>query len=402
LKETTNGNFAIELREVSINSIKENPDNPRVIKDDRFKKLVKSIQDFPEMLKYRPIVINDSGVVLGGNMRLRACHVAGLTKISVVIAKSLSPERQREFTIKDNLGYGDWDFMQLIDNWDLQLLDDWGLELPATELAKLNEEDDYDVPDDIDSIVTSIVIGDIIMIGRHRLVCGDSTNPQHVDAVLADAKPYLMVTDPPYGVGYNPDWRNHSFRPDGSRRTGRAIGEVKNDDRIDWGESFSLSPAKVAYVYHDGKFSGEVAVSLSNNLYEIRAQIIWSKNNIVIGRGNYHWKHEPCWYAVKKGAKAQWCGDRKQSTIWEINKPTKSETGHSTQKPIECMARAMRNHKGDVYDPFLGSGTTMVAAHQLQRICYGVELNPKYCQVIIDRMRKLQPGIKVMINGVFS
>lgn len=179
----------------------------------------------------------------------------------------------------------------------------------------------------------------------------------------------------------------------------RALGQVHNDDRSSWKDAYSLSTAVVAYVWHASASAIQFALDLIECGFEIRNQIIWAKNNIVIGRGAYHWQHEPCWYAVKKGNKAYWIGDRSQSTLWKIDKNQKSETGHSTQKPVECMARPIKNHDGDVYDPFIGSGTTMVASHQLNRKCYGMEIDPKYCQVIIDRMRKLDPEIIIKKNG---
>jgi DNA modification methylase len=153
-------------------------------------------------------------------------------------------------------------------------------------------------------------------------------------------------------------------------------------------------------VYHAGVHSGTVQKSLQDCNFLIRSQIIWVKSNFAISRADYHWKHEPCWYAVKKGSKGNWASDRKQTTVWEIAKPAKSETGHSTQKPVECMARAIANHDGDCYEPFNGSGTTMVAGHQLGRKVYAMELKPEYVQICIDRMRKLDPSIEIKRNGI--
>ncbi|MBK9963121.1 MAG: site-specific DNA-methyltransferase [Saprospiraceae bacterium] len=240
------------------------------------------------------------------------------------------------------------------------------------------------------------MLGDLFEIGEHRLLCGDSTDSDAVAKLLNNKEPYLMVTDPPYGVVYDASWRDDVLS---EGETGRAKGKVKNDDKADWTEVWALSPAKVAYVYHADKFSGIVQKSLEDCDFDIRCQIVWVKSHFAIGRGDYHYKHEPCWYAVKKGNKGNWASDRKQTTVWEIAKPQKSETGHSTQKPIECMAKAIANHDGDVHDPFLGSGSTMVAAHQLNRKCYGMELDPKYCQVIVDRMLKLDPALIIKKNG---
>jgi DNA modification methylase len=234
--------------------------------------------------------------------------------------------------------------------------------------------------------------GDLWLLGEHRLLCGDSTKAEDVGRVLDGRKPFIMVTDPPYGVEYDADWRNEALRADGSPSDGRAVGKVSNDDKFDWTESYQLFSGHVAYVWHAGRFSGDVARSIEAAKFEIRCQLIWVKSNFAIGRGHYHWGHEPCWYAVRSGGSAKWGGDRTQSTAWNIAKPSKSETGHSTQKPVECMARPIRNHGGkddDVYDPFLGSGTTIIAAEQLGRRCFGLELEPRYCDVILTRWAKL-------------
>jgi DNA modification methylase len=387
------------IQNVPINTVKANPNNPRIIKDDKFAKLVKSINEFPQMLNLRPIVVNDDMVVLGGNMRLKACKEAGLKEIPIIKASELTEQQQKEFIVKDNVGYGEWDWNDLANNWDEQELIDWGLDIPGFDAEVIEaEEDDFAVPDG--GIETDIVLGDLFEIGEHRLLCGDSTCSDTVARLLDGKEPYLMVTDPPYGVVYDANWRNERTREDGTKIGASALGKVQNDDNADWTEAWALTPAKVAYVYHASFFSGTVQKSLQDCDFVIRSQIIWVKSNFTISRSDYHWKHEPCWYAVKKGNKGNWASDRKQTTVWEIAKPQKNETGHSTQKPIECMAKAIANHDGDVHDPFLGSGTTMVAAHQLKRKCYGMELDPKYCQVIVDRMRKLDPTLVIKKNGL--
>jgi DNA modification methylase len=241
------------------------------------------------------------------------------------------------------------------------------------------------------------VLGDLYEIGSHRLFCGSSTEADAVAKLLNGKEPYLMVTDPPYGVVYEAAWRDDALSE--GKITGRAKGKVSNDNNADWTEAWALSPSKVAYIYHADKFSGTVQKSLEDCDFYIRCQIVWVKSHFAIGRGDYHHKHEPCWYAVKKGSKGNWASDRKQTTVWEIPKPQKNETGHSTQKPVECMAKPIGNHDGDVYDPFLGSGSTMVASHQLNRKCYGMELDPKYCDVIVSRMIKLDPTLPIKRNG---
>lgn len=296
----------IFCRDVSL--IKINPGNPRIIKDDKFKKLVKSIQEFPEMLEKRPIVVNREMIVLGGNMRLKACIEAGLKEVPVIVA-DWSEAKQREFIIKDNVSGGEWDWDLLANDWDTEQLNDWGLDIPD---FITNQEDDYEIPDEIQ---TDIVLGDLFEIGPHRLLCGDSTEADAVQKLLQGKEPYLMVTDPPYGVNYDANWRNDADQAGGKPPGGRAIGKVSNDDQSDWSVSWALSPAKVAYVWHAAKFASTVQNSLESSDFIIRNQIIWNKNHIAISRGDYHWKHEPCWYAVKKGSRGNWASDRKQTTV---------------------------------------------------------------------------------------
>jgi DNA modification methylase len=232
--------------------------------------------------------------------------------------------------------------------------------------------------------------GDLWLLGGHRVLCGDSTKPEDVARLMAGEKADMMVTDPPYGVEYDADWRNQAKRPDGTAYGASAVGKVSNDDRADWRESWALFYGDVAYVWHAGCRSPEVAESLEVCNFVIRNLIIWAKNSMVIGRGDYHHQHEPCWYVVRKGAAGRRTDDRTQTTLWQIDKPQKSETGHSTQKPVECMARPMRNHEAAlIYDPFLGSGTTLIAAEQLGRKCYGMEISPAYCDVIVQRWENL-------------
>lgn len=394
----------LKIETVAIETIKPNPNNPRTITAEKKALLVKSIKDFPQMLELRPLVVDKKGVILGGNMRYDAAIGAGLKKIPISRAESITPAQAKEFVVKDNVGFGEWEWEALLEQYSTDDLQEWGLDVPEFTTGNDAVEDDYEVPDDIE---TSIVLGDLFEIGSHRLLCGSSTDTNAVTALMNGKEPYLMVTDPPYGVNYDPMWRA-SQATKGFGAKVKAKGKVLNDDKADWTEAWALSPAKVAYVWHGGKHAGEVSDSLVRCEFEIRSQIIWVKPSLTFSRGDYHWQHEPCWYAVKKGSKGNWAGDRKQTTTWHIagiNPAGRSQdtndivVGHGTQKPVEWMARAIANHDGDVYDPFLGSGSTMVAAHQLNRRCYGMELSPKYCQVIVDRMQKLSPEIIVLKNG---
>jgi DNA modification methylase len=237
-------------------------------------------------------------------------------------------------------------------------------------------------------------LSDVWLLGRHRLICGDSTVAGDVERILAGVRPHLMVTDPPYGVEYNPAWRNVAL--EGSKTT--RVGKVLNDHRADWREAWALFPGDVAYVWHAAFHAHTVAESLVASGFDIRAQIIWGKERLVMGRGHYHWQHEPLWYAVRQGATGHWAGDRKQTTLWSI--PTRASdagkgaggqdaaTTHGTQKPVECMRRPIENNSSPgqaVYEPFSGSGTTLIAAEMSGRACHAIELSPAYVDVAVLR-----------------
>lgn len=251
-------------------------------------------------------------------------------------------------------------------------------------------------------------LGDVWVLGGHRVICGDSTDAEAVKRLLNGDVPKLMATDPPYGVNYDPSWRTSSALKALGRV--RSSGKVENDDRADWTPAWQLFPGDAVYVWHGGLHSSEVQLSLEAAGFIMRAQIIWVKQHFVIGRGDYHWQHEPCWYAVRKGKKGHYAGDRKQSTTWDIanagamggDRLTDDElTGHGTQKPVECMRKPIQNNsvKGDyVYDPFLGSATTLIAAEMEGRFCLGVELNPVYIDAGIRRWQKYS-GQEAVLQG---
>lgn len=233
-------------------------------------------------------------------------------------------------------------------------------------------------------------LGDTWACGAHRVRCGDATSAEDVAALLGSIRPLLMVTDAPYGVEYDPAWRvdTNMFK-----RGSESHGEVTNDDRVDWRAAWALFTGDVAYVWHASWYTALTQESLESSRFGIRASIIWIKQHFVFGRGDYHWQHEPCWYAVRKGAKGHWAGDRKQTTVWQIQNPNPmggsrddGQTGHSTQKPVECMRRPIANHDArEVYDPFLGSGTTMIAAEMEGRACLGMEIAPQYADCAVTR-----------------
>ena len=212
-----------------------------------------------------------------------------------------------------------------------------------------------------------------------------------------------MVTDPPYGITYDPAWREQAGlgRP-------RQVGLIQNDDRADWAAAYALFPGSVMYVWHAGLHAAEVAMGIQAAGFELRAQIIWVKQHFALSRGMYHWQHEPCWLAVRQDARSKWRGDRTQSTVWQVanlnpfgGNPEEIATGHGTQKPVELMRRPLLNHTelgALVYDPFLGSGTTLIAAQMTERICYGLEIDPRYCDVIVRRWQELT-GEQALLDG---
>ena len=379
---------------VPISQITLLEDNPREVTESSFTKLMEDIKADPTFLEQRPPLLNlisatGEKICYAGNQRVRAADRLGYSQIMCMIETDVPQDVQDKRTILDNVHAGRWDYDLLANGkWSDMPLNDWGVEVPQDWVKQPGQvaEDEGEV-----DITPISVLGDLYELNSHRVQCGSSVEADVVAKTLNGVKPILMVTDPPYGVVYDADWRNHALREDGTAIGGRAIGKVLNDDKVDWREAYVLFPGNVMYVWHAGRHAKEVAQNIEDCEFDIICQIIWAKSNFAIGRGDYHWKHEPCWYAVRKGSKHNWQGDRSQTTLWEINKPQKSETGHSTQKPIECMSKPIENNTSigeSVYDPFLGSGTTLIACEQLSRNCYGQELNPVYVDIIIRRYIK--------------
>lgn len=363
--------------------------NARTHSDEQVAQIAASIREWGFT---NPILVDEENTIIAGHGRLMGARKLGLAEVPVIVAKGWTDAQKRAYVIADNqlaLNAGwDMDLLRLevsdLDALDFNLdLIGFGADLLDKLLAPEGTDGLTD-PDEVPEPPTDPVTrtGDVWLLGRHRIICGDSTVATDVERVLAGVKPHLMVTDPPYGVEYEAGWREKAL---GGKR---ADGKVENDDRADWREAWVLFPGEVAYVWHAGNMAHVVAESLLASDFNIRAQIIWAKSQFVIGRGDYHPHHEPCWYAVRKSGKGHWAGDRKQSTLWQIDKPRKSETGHSTQKPIECMQRPIENNSSPgqaIYEPFSGSGTTIIACERTGRTCHAVELNPAYVDVAVTR-----------------
>jgi site-specific DNA-methyltransferase (adenine-specific) len=396
------------MKLVKISEVKPNPKNPRIIKDGKFQKLVKSIQEFPDMLNKRPLIVftdvDNKYVVLGGNMRLKACKEIGLKEIPIIIADEWTEEQKNEFLIKDNVGFGEWDWDSLANEWDVEKLDDWGLDLPVDLSVQEEleaEEDNYEIPDEIN---TDIVIGDLFEIGQHRLLCGDSTDSDQVAKLMNGQKADMVFTDPPYLMDFT-----GGIHADGSKSFNSKHGGIKNDKMSkEDGDDFLDAINANIQLFVNGAFYicfyrlklGEYFESLKRTGLEVRALITWNKGNHTLSNSDYMSKCEHIFYGWVK--EHNFYGGNNGMDIWDIPRTQKNEL-HPTMKPIPLCEKAISDASktGDkVLDLFLGSGSTMVASHQLKRKCYGIELDPKYCQVIIDRMKKLDPSLVIKKNGV--
>jgi DNA modification methylase len=501
----------MKTQKVKITEVKSNPNNPRLIKDDKFEKLVKSIKEFPKMLEIRPIVVNADMIVLGGNMRLKACKEAGLKEIPIIFADELTEEEQKQFIIKDNVGFGEWDWEQLANDWDEVQLQEWGLDIPdfgVTEIPAA-EEDDYEMPEELH---TDIVLGDLIQIGDHRLLCGDSTDSDAIDKLMNGEKADMAHNDPPYGMkkekdgvlndnlnyddllDFNREWIALQFmhlKESGSwycwgideplmdiyseilkpyiqeqKATFRNLitwdkgnGQGQNSENT---RSYAIADEKCLFVMlgvqgfnnnADNYFHGWDSIVNYLDQEKNKANFTIKDCKRLAGhseKSGCHWFDKSQWmmpteetynswknYCAKNNINAfekpyleikkeyekiKYGHDEYKNSfystrayfnnthdnfnnVWKFERHLRQgdEGGHATPKPIPLCERAIKSScpdKGLILDMFLGSGSTMVASHQLNRKCYGIELDPKYCQVIVDRMRKLDPALVIKKNGV--
>lgn len=428
---------------MKITDIKINPKNPRLIRDEKFKQLCKSITNAPWMMELRPIIINENGVIQGGNMRYRALVELGYKEIPdtwVKQADQISPEQWREFVVKDNLSYGEWELDLLAADYNINELIEWGFDFPEFESPEEEAEakdDNYEIPEEIE---TDIIEGDLFEIGNHRLICGDSTKTEAYEKLMYGRSADLVITDPPYNVDYGQKAKMLGDYDKGHRN----VNKIQNDNMssaafLEFLSGFyqqtanTMKPGASIYVFHAESSSTEFRSSFQKSGLDLKQCLIWVKNSLVMGRQDYQWKHEPILYGWKPGAAHYFVNDRTNTTViddklnlkklskdemlkllQEIfsektpttviyhDKPQRNDV-HPTMKPVTLIGYLMQNSSKPmqiVVDPFLGSGSTMVAAHQLKRRCYGIELDPKYVAVIIDRMIKLDPSLKVTRNGI--
>jgi DNA modification methylase len=388
----------MNIQKVKISEVKSNPNNPRLIKDDKFAKLVKSIKEFPKMLEIRPIVVNADMIVLGGNMRLKACKEAGLKEVSIIFADELTEEEQRQFIIKDNVGFGEWDWEQLANEWDADNLQDWGLDIPDFEIKEelSAEEDDYEMPDEVE---TDIVLGDLFEIGDHRLLCGDSTCSDTVAKLMNGDKADMVFTDPPYR--YKKMGSGGVFNK-GYEKLKEDIKDIINFDPTDFLQTLPLVFKKGinAYIFCNTDLVPDYCNWAKENNFNFNI-LTWHKKSFIPASNNHHFPDTEYLIYISKSAIFNSGLNVNYGKYFILDNEKSND--HPTIKPIELISNEIQissNINSIVFDFFLGSGTTMITSHQLKRKCYGIELDPKYCQVIIDRMRKLDAALVIKKNGV--
>lgn len=375
--------------------------NAKVHGEKQVKQLAAAIEQFGFLV---PVLVDGKAGIIAGHGRVLAAKSLELKEVPTIEVAHLTAEQKRAFILADNrlAESSEWDREKLA--FELSFLNERGFNLSLTGF-KESEISNYlaerapaaegeNVTPEVEAVPVSVP-GDVWQLGPHRLVCGDSTDPAVVELALAGGDAFLMVTDPPYGVKYDPAWRSAPAAAKALKHPRKgSVGRVKNDDVVDWAGALGLFKGDVAYVFQGDEQIVPCGRALDDMKFERRCLIVWNKPVMVVGRGNYHHKHESAWYAVRKGKPARWRGGRKQSTVWDIDSPRANgnaddgKTEHSTQKPVEAMRRPILNHtvKGDrVYDPFLGSGTTLMAAETTGRICIGIEIEPRYCDLIVRR-----------------
>jgi DNA modification methylase len=402
---------------VPIKSIKTNPKNPRVIRDEKFQKLVKSIQEFPKMLDLRPIVVNKSMMVLGGNQRLKACIEAGLKEVPILIADELTKAEQERFIITDNVNFGDWDFSDLNANWNLESLENWGLDIDfGLDETKIEaKEDDYEIPEEIK---TDIVIGDLFEIGNHRLLCGDSTDKEQVEKLMNGEKAGMVFTSPPYNTNnFNLTQSVKKKQYAKNIYNSKTMDKKTSEEYLNFNSDIFENILQIAgekcnilYNISYNQNSSQEYIKIINSAIErglkLQETIVWVKSAVIPQQIRLTRKTEFIFLLTNYKNDVPFSNQKKNETnynLWEISNVGAQQKTHNACFPVELPSRGINLYclSGEdiIFEPFCGAGTTMVASQQLNRKCYGMELDPKYCQVIIDRMLKLDPTLEIKKNG---
>lgn len=361
--------------------------NPRQIKKDDFERLKKSVQSFPQMLDIREIVVDENNRILGGHQRVKALLANGEKEVNVKVVEGLSEEEKREFVIRDNIQNGEWDFDILANEWDDLPLDDWGIELPIADIEDEIVEDEAPEP----PAEPKSKLGEIYQLGEHRLMCGDATNPEMMEELMGGGLADLYLTDPPYNVDYTDGHENErkimNDHFDSDEECGRRL----------WLPAFSNARqnckncSSVYCFMPQGGTHMMMMMMMRDAGWNVKHELIWKKQSIVLNRADYNYQHEPFMYGWNETHKFYGKGEFKNTSVWEIDRPTKSKE-HPTMKPIKLLTEILMNatQKGDsVLDNFGGSGSTLIACEQLGRKCFMMELDPHYVDVIIERWENL-------------
>lgn len=429
--------ITIPLADISPNKgqIPGVPKNPRIIRDNKFRLLKKSIEEDPEMLGLREILVYKYGgkyIIIGGNMRFQALKDLGHNSAIVkIIPQEWSTEKLKAIVIKDNSGFGEWDWDALANQWEAEALQNWGIDVPDFGEVKDTEEaeEDYYNPDKEPEVPAKSKPGDIYVLGRHRLICGDCTDPKLLDFLCGGNLVDLYLTDPPYNVDYS--GKNKALNKSGKGNSVQK--DIANDQMTDeqftafLSNAFSnasahLKPGGVAYIWHAETKRAFFQSAFEDAGLQWAQTLVWKKNVFVLGRQDYQWIHESCLYGWKPGAAHYFIDMRNQvtitkndkgepdfdrltkaeaidllkaihqlpTTVIDCPKPLKSEL-HPTMKPVKLMGILIRNSSrpGDIIlDTFAGSGSTLIACEQLGRKCYSVELDPHYIDTIINRWQE--------------
>lgn len=416
----------MQIEKWSINRLIPKVNNPRTHSREQVANIAASIREFGWT---NPILVGADDDIIAGHARVLAARKLGMEEVPVIVLRHLSPAQRRALVIADNqlaIAGAGWDEEMLRIELAILHEEDYNLDLVGfadVELARLLEQQDASpgltdedaVPDGPEEPASRV--GDLFILGDHRLICGDCTQPDVVARLFGDAKPFLLITDPPYGIELDSEWRDRAglngcgpaeasymkHRTEGHTQT-----TISGDTRADWSEAFALVPSlEVAYVWHASVFAREVLDGLMRIGFLYPQQLIWNKGRTVLTRTHYWYQHEPCAYVRK--VNAPWYGKAgENSTVWDSPSPkfimggsAEQKWDHPTQKPMALMTKPILNHTlpGEaVYDCFLGSGTTLIAAEQTGRVCYGVELDPKYVDVIVRRWQQYT-GKRAVLEG---
>ena len=386
----------LQIEYVPVDRLAPFAGNPRKISQSGLAKLQRSVTDFGFV---NPILAQrGTNMIIAGHQRLKAAKAAGLTEVPVVWL-DMDDVTAKAYNVADNRlqDEAEWDdeaLASLLEELEAQSFDLSLTGLDESEISKLLDDtaggvstgDDEEIPEPPEEPVTKL--GDIWQLGRHRVMCGNSTSPENFRRLMQHATADMVFTDPPYNVNYvgktadSLTIENDCMTPEQFQEFIRAAFACIDS---------ALRPGGVVYVCHADLGGHIFRAEFLAAGWHLAQCIVWAKDSFVLGRQDYHWRHEPILYGWKQGAAHYWIGDRDQDTVWEIPRPKRSAE-HPTMKPVELVSRALHNsgRRGEVVlDPFLGSGTTLVAAEQLDRVCYGLELDPRYCDVIVKRWEQL-------------